>query len=263
MNELDTSVVHSARRYNYWLGGKDNFAVDRESGDAITKIYPQIIPDVRGNREWMHRGVRHVVADLGITQIVDIGVGIPMEPNVHEVAQRLNPAARVVYVDNDPLVMTHARALMTSTAQGATAYVDADMRDTDRILAAARETLDFTRPVAVLLVAVLHFIEDLAEAQQIVARLAAGLPAGSVVAISHFTRDGIDDPLIEASIDNAAGSAAHGPFAARTVAEVNELLTVGGLTLLEPVVEVNQWRPDEQTKKEQVNVHGGLARKTS
>ncbi|WIM95741.1 SAM-dependent methyltransferase [Actinoplanes oblitus] len=189
--KIDSTVAHVARRYNYWLGGKDNYAADRASGDRIAKAYPQVVVDARANRKWMHRVVRCLVAEHGVTQFLDVGVSLPVEPNVHQVAQGIDPAARVVYVDNDPLVMVHARALLTSTPEGATGYAEVDMHDTARMLAEAKDTLDFTRPVAVLFCAVLHFVDNDEQAYALVARTLESLPPGSYVAISNFTLDGV------------------------------------------------------------------------
>ncbi len=189
--KIDSTVAHVARRYNYWLGGKDNYAADRASGDAIAKAYPQVLADAQANRKWMHRVVRCLVAEHGLTQFLDVGVSLPVEPNVHEVAQGIEPAARVVYVDNDPLVMVHARALLTSTPEGATGYAEVDMHDTAQMLAEAKDVLDFTKPVAVLFCAVLHFVDSDEAAYGLVARTLDGLPPGSYVAISNFTLDGV------------------------------------------------------------------------
>src|SRR5690349_2686123 len=159
-DRFDSGVAHPARRYNYWLGGKDNFAADRESGDLLAKSYPAARIAARANRAYLRRAVRHLAADAGIRQFLDIGTGLPTADNTHEVAQRVAPDARIVYVDNDPMVMAHARALLTSTADGECSYIDADIRDPDKILADAGEVIDFTRPVAVVLMAVLQFVPD-------------------------------------------------------------------------------------------------------
>src|ERR1700743_1115070 len=158
--KIDTSVPHVARVYDYWLGGKDHFAADRETGDEAIRAYPDMRSSVRANREFLRRTVRYLTEEAGIRQFLDVGTGLPSANNTHEVAQAAAPESRVVYVDNDPIVLAHARALLTSSREGATAYLDADIRDTDTILAGAAEVLDFSEPVAVMLVAVLHMLRD-------------------------------------------------------------------------------------------------------
>ena len=157
---IDTSVAHSARVHDYWLGGKDNFAADRAAGDAVMAAYPGIVQSVRANRAFLARAVRFLAAEAGVTQFLDIGTGIPAANNTHEVAQAVTPAARVVYVDYDPVVLQHARVLLTSALPGTIDYIDADLRGPDKILRAAARTLDFTRPVAIMLIAVMHLIVD-------------------------------------------------------------------------------------------------------
>ncbi|MFI5892450.1 SAM-dependent methyltransferase [Actinoplanes sp. NPDC051513] len=187
MGEIDSSAPHPARRYNYWLGGEDHFAADRESGDAIARAFPVVVELARANRAFQRRCVDHL-AGLGIGQFLDVGTGLPAPDNTHEVAQRRNPGARVVYVDNDPIVATRAAALMDG---GRTAYLEADLRDPAAILGhpALRETLDLDRPVALLLVAVLHFMHDDNQVAYAVRTLMDALPAGSYLAISHGTMD--------------------------------------------------------------------------
>ena len=175
MPDFDTSVPHIARVYDYWLGGKDNFAADRELGEQTLQAYPNLVYSVRANRAFLARAVRFLAGEAGIRQFLDIGTGIPTANNTHEVAQRIAPDSRIVYVDNDPIVLSHARALLKSTPQGACAYLDADLRDPDAILAAAADTLDFGQPVAVMLIAVMHFIGDDAEASAIISRLTGGV----------------------------------------------------------------------------------------
>src|ERR671934_16399 len=162
MSKIDTSVAHSARIWNYWLGGKDHYPVDRKVGDQISGMFPDIVRLARADRAFLGRAVRYLVGEAGIRQFLDIGTGLPTADNTHEVAQRITPDARIVYVDNDPLVLVHARALLTSTPQGRTAYIDADLRDPDGILRHPDllETLDLSAPVALMLVAILHFIGD-------------------------------------------------------------------------------------------------------
>jgi len=156
--ELDTGHAHSARIYNYWLGGKDNFAAAREAAEQAIAANPGIVTDVRANRAFLARAVHHLAAECGVRQFLDIGTGLPTVSNTHEVAQAAAPSARVVYADNDPIVLTHAGALLTSTPEGATAYLEADLRDAEGILQAAAQTLDFTQPIALMLLIILHMI---------------------------------------------------------------------------------------------------------
>jgi hypothetical protein len=246
LSRFDPTVAHPARRYDYWLGGKDNYPADRESGDAIAKAWPSIRTAVIENRAFLRRAVRFL-AEAGICQFLDVGTGIPTRPNVHEVAQRITPSARVVYVDNDPLVLTHARALMVGTPQGDITYVDADLRDPDRILndADLRRVLDLSRPVALMLVAVLHFITDADDPYGIVGRLVEALPAGSYVVASHATYD----PLPEQVAQQLRSLETSGPipFQGRTFAEFTRLLD--GLQLLPPgVVSVAEWRAKDESQ---------------
>jgi len=172
-DRFDTGVAHPARRYNYWLGGKDNFAADRESGDLLAKSYPAARIAARANRAFLRRAVRHLAADAGIRQFLDIGTGLPTADNTHEVAQRVAPDARIVYVDNDPMVMAHARALLTSTSAGDTRYLEEDLRNPEKILAEA-SILDLARPVGLILVAVVHFLPSQEQAREIVRTLLEG-----------------------------------------------------------------------------------------
>ncbi|HKD98524.1 MAG TPA: SAM-dependent methyltransferase [Micromonosporaceae bacterium] len=257
---VDASVAHPARRYDYWLGGKDNFAADRESGDAIAAAFPTIRLSVLENRRFLHRVIRHLAGVEGVRQFLDIGTGIPTRPNVHEIAQGIDPAARIVYVDNDPVVLTHARALLTSSPEGATAYVDADLRQPDRILgdAAVRRTLDFSRPVALMLVAVVHFIPEEDDPYGIVGRLVGALPPGSFLVMSHATSDYLAPELVA---DIASGR--HGQGRLRTRAEFARFFD--GLELLAPgIVSVAEWRADQEPQPRptaaDTAVYGAVAR---
>jgi len=176
---IDTSVAHSARVHDYWLGGKDNFAADRAAGDAVFQAYPGIVASVRANRAFLARVVRFLAAEAGIRQFLDIGTGIPAANNTHEVAQSVAPGCRVVYADYDPVVLLHAQALLTSSAQGALDYIDADLRDPQTILAQAAQTLDFSRPVAVMLIAIMHLIGDRDDPGGIIRQLMAAVPPGA------------------------------------------------------------------------------------
>ncbi len=186
---FDTSVAHPARVYDYWLGGKDNFAADREAAERVLAVSPGLRFRVRANRAFLARSVRYLAGEAGIRQFLDIGTGIPSANNTHEVAQSVAPDARIVYVDNDPIVLVHARALLTGTEQGRTAYIEGDLRDTQTILEQAARTLDFSQPVAIMLLGILHLISDSEDPYGIVARLVDAVPAGSYLAISHPASD--------------------------------------------------------------------------
>ncbi|WP_250036731.1 SAM-dependent methyltransferase [Paractinoplanes maris] len=240
--DLDPTRPHPARRYNYWLGGKDNFQADRDAGDAIARVFPHIRTAARENRAFMQRAVRHLAGEAGVRQFLDIGTGLPTADNVHDVAQGIAPESRIVYVDNDPLVLSHARALLTSSDEGATAYIDADVRDPEKILAdpAVRSTLDWSQPIALQLVAIMHFVEDHEDPYGIVSRLVAALPAGSYLMLSHATFDPLDPETIAAM--NAINEGIKPRFSPRTFDEVATFFT--GLELLDPgIVSVQDWRP--------------------
>ncbi|GGL10197.1 SAM-dependent methyltransferase [Mangrovihabitans endophyticus] len=192
---IDTSVPHPARRYNYWLGGTDNFAADRESADAIERAFPGMRAGILANRDVLRRIVRYLATDAGIRQFLDVGTGLPTADNTHEVAQRIALDSRVVYVDNDPLITTYAKSLLAGSAEGATAYLEADLRDPEALLSAQqlRETLDLSRPVALMLIAVLHFIPGHGRARPLVRTLMDALPAGSYLAVTHVTMDVMPD----------------------------------------------------------------------
>ena len=255
---VNTQVPHSARLWNYWLGGKDNFASDRAAGDEIARQLPSIIDLAVADRAFLGRMVRHLVADQGIRQILDIGTGLPTADNTHQVAQAIAPDTRVVYVDNDPLVLVHARVLLTSTPEGVTEYIDADLNDPETIIAAARETLDLSRPVAVTLLGILHFIRDDDAAREVVARLVADLPSGSYLAIAH----GCHDINREAADRIVSYWNEHGTpkIVYRSSAEIARFFD--GLDLLEPgVVPCSRWRPGPGDPDIDVNQYCGVARK--
>jgi hypothetical protein len=248
---LDTTLAHPARRYDYLLGGKDNFAADRASGDQLVEAFPAIRTAAVENRRCLNRVVQYLAGEAGIRQYLDLGTGLPTAPNVHEIAQSVHPDVRVVYVDNDPLVMAHARALLTPTPPGVTAYVEADLRDPAAILdsEALRCTFDLTKPVAVLLFAVLHFIDDHDNPYQVVAELLAPLPPGSYLALSHVTFDPLPDDVRARLTKLADPAAGHGTFRARTHQEITRF--ADGLQLIEPgVVSVVDWHPveDQETR---------------
>jgi O-methyltransferase involved in polyketide biosynthesis len=257
--KLDTGVPHSARLWNYWLGGKDNFAVDRAVADQILEMVPEMVASARADRAYLGRVVRYFAGEVGIRQFLDVGTGIPTANNTHEVAQSIAPSSRVVYVDNDPLVLVHARALLTSHPEGRTDYLDADLSDPDSIVEGARRTLDFDQPIALTLLGILNFVPDDDQACDLVARLAAFLPPGSYVAISHPTNEINGETMEEALRLWNEGPAAK--MVLRSAAQVARLF--GDLEMVEPgVVSCSRWRPDpEDGDPEPVPHYGGVARK--
>jgi len=259
MPDFDTSVPHIARVYDFWLGGKDNFAADRELGERTLAAYPNLVFSVRANRAFLARTVRFLAAEKGIRQFLDIGTGIPTASNTHEVAQRAAPDSQVVYVDNDPIVLSHAQALLKSTPEGACAYLDADLRDPDTILAGAAETLDFGQPVAVMLIAVMHFIGDDAEASAIIGKLMGACAPGSFVALSHAASD-IDAEQMAEMIRRLNESTVE-KTTLRDRAGVTRLFD--GLELVEPgVIRAAEWRPDTDLEAASpAALWGGVARK--
>jgi hypothetical protein len=241
--EIDTSVAHVARVYNYWLGGKDYFAVDREAGDEAILAYPDMYSSVRANRAFLKRAVRYLATEAGIQQFLDIGTGLPSADNTHEVAQAIAPESRVVYVDNDPIVLAHARALLASSPHGATGYLDADARNPGKILAEAARLLDFGQPVAVLLVAILHLVEEEDDPYGLVAELMRTVPSGSYLVISHVPSDmqrratGLTEAVARLS------QLMTQRVIPRSHAQVTRFFD--GLEILEPgVVPIQEWRPD-------------------
>ncbi|HET8661483.1 MAG TPA: SAM-dependent methyltransferase [Micromonosporaceae bacterium] len=254
--KIDTTVAHSARIWNYWLGGKDNFAADRAAGDKFREVFPDIVDGARECRAFLVRAVTYLARDAGVRQFLDIGTGLPTSQNTHEVAQRVAPECRVVYVDNDPLVLAHARALLTSEPEGVTEYIDADLREPDKILAGAAETLDLTRPTALMLLGILGHISDAEDPRWIVRRLLDGLPAGSYLAVCDAV------PMSEAAVQaqrqyNEDGAV---PYHLRRPAEIARFFD--GLELLDPgVVDVTRWRPGPSCRRAPVQQFGGVGRK--
>ena len=245
-SRIDTGTAHSARVYNYWLGGKDNFPADREAAEAAIAANPGIVADVRANRAFLARVVRFLVAEAGIRQFLDIGTGLPTADNTHEVAQAAAPASRIVYVDNDPIVLAHARALLTSTPEGATAYLDADLREPELILRSAARTLDLSRPVALMMLIILHLIPDAEQPGKIVARMMSALPMGSYLVLAHPASD--IQPAAMAEMTRRVNERMRGAMA--TMRTHDEILSFfDGLKLIEPgVVQPQQWRPDPATE---------------
>jgi len=262
--DLQTDRPHPARVYDYLLGGKDNFAADRAAAEAGLQANPNSRIPPRANRAFLGRAVRYLAGEAGISQFLDIGTGIPTSPNVHEVAQAVEPAARIVYVDNDPIVLTQARALLTAGPQGRTAYIDADLRDIDAILGSAelQRTLDLGRPVGLLLIAVMHFIPDEDDPWALAARLLAALPSGSYLALSHLTGD-FDPAAWEGVVAVYRRSGV--TMKVRPKPDIERFFA--GLDLIDPgVVSLPRWRPDPSDvgrppSDAAVSVYGGVARK--
>jgi len=259
MPDFDTSVPHVARVYDYWLGGKDNFAADREMGERTLAAYPNLVFSVRANRAFLARTVRFLAAEAGIRQFLDIGTGIPTANNTHEVAQRVAPECRIVYVDNDPVVLSHAKALLKSSPEGACAYIDADLRDPGTILAGAAKTLDFSQPIAVMLIAVMHFVGDDAQASAIMNQLTGACVPASYVALSHAASD-IDAEQMAEMIRRLNETTAE-KTTLRDRAGVTRLFD--GLELVEPgVIRAAEWRPDTDLEAASpAALWGGVARK--
>ncbi|GAA2817572.1 SAM-dependent methyltransferase [Streptomyces showdoensis] len=258
MNDrIRTDIAHNARVWNYWLGGKDNYPVDREVGDRVTSFHPSIGEVARADRAFLGRAVTYLAAEAGVRQFLDIGTGLPTADNTHEIAQRVAPESRVVYVDNDPIVLTHARALLTSAPEGVTEYVDADAHDPATILAAAGRTLDFERPVAVLILGILNFVLDTDEARSIVRTVMAAVPSGSHLVLTHPTFDaelGGEGNIAAMEFWNAHATP---PITARSRAEFASFLD--GLELLEPgIVSCARWRAPDGAEVAQ---YGAVGRK--
>jgi S-adenosyl methyltransferase len=239
--KLDTGVAHTARVWNYWLGGKDNFAADREVGEAVRAMLPHVVVTAQADRGFLIRAVRFLAGEAGMRQFLDVGTGLPTADNTHQVAQSVAPESRIVYVDNDPLVLVHARALLTSAPEGATDYVEADLHDPEKILQAATETLDFTKPVALTLLGVLNFILDYDEARAIVRRLLDAVPSGSYLAIAHASNEVY--PEQADTVRQFWNENARPPIVFRNAREIAAFFE--GTELLEPgVVSCSRWRPD-------------------
>ena len=258
--QIDTSVASIARIYDYWLGGKDNFKADRDAAEQMIQQYPDIVTGVRKNRAFLGRAVHYLAAEAGIRQFLDIGTGLPSSNNTHEVAQRAAPEARIVYVDNDPIVLSHAQALLTSTAEGACAYVDADIRDTGKILKDAANLLDFSRPVAICLIMILQFIPDEDDPVSIVRALVDAIPSGSYLTVAHPASD-VDQhvgPALRQLSTRMGGTRA----VPRSYQEVSRFFD--GLEMVEPgLVQLHRWRPGtgvDDTGRD-LAAYGAVARK--
>jgi hypothetical protein len=257
---IEARVPHSARIWNYWLGGKDNYPVDRAAGDQFRETFPGVVDVARASRAFLTRSVRYLAGEAGIRQFLDIGTGLPTADNTHEVAQRVAPESRIVYVDNDPLVLVHAHALLTSTPEGKTDYIEADLHDPEKILDAAAQTLDFDRPVALMLMGILGHVDEYEEARSIVRRLLDPLTSGSYLALNDGTSV-IAKVGAEAQEDyNESGAV---PYNLRTPEQIAGFFE--GLELVEPgVVSVPRWRPAGGTGgslPDEVDAFGGVGRK--
>jgi O-methyltransferase involved in polyketide biosynthesis len=257
---IDTTIPHSARIWNYWLGGKDNYAVDRAAGDAYADVFPGIRDVARSSRQFLARSIRYLAEEAGIRQFLDVGTGLPTADNTHQIAQRIAPESRIVYVDNDPLVLTHARALLTSTPEGATAYIDADLREPGKIIAEAAGTLDFTKPIALILSGILGHVTDLDAARSIVHSLMDALPSGSYLSLNDGTNVVAGEAYEEAAETyNESGAL---PYVLRTPDEIATFFD--GLELVEPgVVSCPRWRPESGSlgPPAEVDAFGGVAKK--
>ncbi|MEU4242248.1 SAM-dependent methyltransferase [Actinoplanes sp. NPDC026619] len=253
--QIDASRPSSARVWNYLLGGKDNFAVDQELGEALRAANPGIAAVARAQRRFLDQAVALLAGEAGIRQFLDIGAGLPTADNTHEVAQRVAPDSRIVYVDNDPLVLTHARALLTSSPEGGTAYIDSDVENPERILSEAARTLDLSKPVALTMIGILGNVADYAEARSIVERLLAAVPSGSYLAVS----DGTSTSVQSVESERVAKGGGH-PYNLRTPAEIGGYFQ--GLELLEPgLVPTSQWRPAPGTEPAALDVYCAVGRK--
>jgi len=256
---FDTSVASIARIYDYWLGGKDNFQVDREAAEEMIQAFPGIVAGVRMNRAFLGRAIHHLAADAGIRQFLDIGTGLPSSNNTHEVAQRAAPESRIVYVDNDPIVLSHAKALLTSTPEGACAYIDADIRNAGQIVKEAAGTLDFSRPVAVCLIMILQFIPDEDDPWQITRTLMDAVPSGSYLVIAHPASD--VDVVVAPALRQLSSRMGGTRALPRSYSEVTRFFE--GLEMVEPgLVQLHRWRPGTGVDTgKNLAAYGGVARK--
>ncbi|MFI0352928.1 SAM-dependent methyltransferase [Actinomadura sp. 9N407] len=238
-SKINTEIPHSARIWNYWLGGVDNYEVDRIAGDQYVAVFPEIVELARSSRYFLARAIRFLAGEAGVRQFLDIGTGLPTVDNTHEVAQQVAPDSHIVYVDNDPLVLAHARALLTSTPEGSTTYIDADLHQPEKIIERARASLDFSRPVALMLMGVMGHIVDDAEAQSIVRRLVAALPPGSYLTMSDSTDDNPTFNEAQSGYDDTGAV----PYRLRRSEFIRAYF--GGLEPVDPgIVPLLQWRPE-------------------
>ncbi len=258
-SKIQFDVPHSARIWNYWMGGKDNYPVDREAGDAWVAVNPDIVTMAKQSRQFLIRAVRYLAGGAGVRQFLDIGTGLPTMQNTHEVAQQVAPESRIVYVDNDPLVLAHARALLvTTTAEGVSTYIDADVHDPGVIIADARNVLNFSQPVAVMFMGILGHVADVDEMRSIVVRVMAAVPSGSYLALYDSTDT--SEAIREANEKYTETGAV--PYNLRSPEQLGRCFE--GLELVDPgLVPITQWRPDtaEIGKVEPIDAHGAVARK--
>ncbi|MGH3825181.1 MAG: SAM-dependent methyltransferase [Pseudonocardiaceae bacterium] len=257
--KINFDLPHTARAWNYWMGGKDNYEVDRTVGDALAEVYPDIVTMAKQSRQFLIRAVRFLAGEAGMRQFLDIGTGLPTMQNTHEVAQQIAPESRIVYVDNDPLVLMHARALLRNTTpEGVTTYVDADFHDPDLIISDVRNVLNFNRPIAVMFMGVLGHCAGFDEMRSIVARVMAAVPSGSYLVLWDGTDD--DEAYVEACMKWAETGAV--PYIVRSTEQVGQCFE--GLEMVDPgLVQITQWRPDtaEVGKVQPISAYGGVARK--
>lgn len=255
---IDTSVPHSARIWNYWLGGKDNFEVDRAAGDQYRQVFPGVVDVARASRQFLVRSIAFLAGEAGIRQFLDVGTGLPTANNTHEVAQRIVPDARIVYVDSDPLVLVHARALLVSTAEGRTAYIDADLRDPAAVIAEAGKTLDFQQPIGLILSGVMGHVPDYETARSVTRHLLAALPAGSYLSLNDGTS--LISPEMQQAQDDYNDTGAT-PYTLRSPDQIAGFFE--GLDLVEPgVVPCPKWRPDDAVDTAaDIDAFGGVGRK--
>jgi hypothetical protein len=255
---LDTSVAHPARIYDYWLGGKDNFAADRIAADEVIAANPNILPGVRANRAFLSRAVRFLAGQAGIRQFLDVGSGLPMNENTHQIAQQAAPESRVVYVDNDPIVLAHGLALLTSHPGGACDYIEASAQDTDAVLSAAAKTLDLSQPVAVMMLCILQYVPDRDQPHQIVSRLMDAVPPGSYLTVSDTTRD-IDTERVAPIVSRLNTRLGPAQMSMRTRAEIAAYFD--GLDFVEPgLVPLPEWRA-QANPAHVIPCYAGIARK--
>jgi hypothetical protein len=255
---IDVGTPHAARIWNYWMGGKDNYASDRAAGDAVAEAYPEIVSMARHSRQFLIRVVRYLAADTGIRQFLDIGTGLPTMQNTHEVAQQVAPDSKIVYVDNDPMVLAHARALLVNTTpEGVTSYVHADYRDPELIIADAANILNLDEPVAVMFMGVLGYAAELDEARSIVARTMAAVPSGSYLVLWDGTDTG--DAVVEGGEKLVESGAV--PYILRSHEQIGQCFE--GLTMVDPgLVPITQWRPATDVgEAEPLDAYGAVARK--
>lgn len=258
-SKIKSDVPHAARIWNYWMGGKDNYEVDRAAGDAVAEVYPDIVTMAIQSRQFLIRAVRFLAGEAGIQQFLDIGTGLPTMQNTHEVAQRITPESRIVYVDNDPLVLVHARALLTNTTpEGVTAYVDADLHNPELIISDAGNVLNFNQPIAVMLMGVLGYVTDVDEMFSIVSRVMAAVPSGSYLVLWDGANTG---EAIKEGGEKLAESGAI-PYNLRSPEQISQCFQ--GLEMVEPgLVPITEWRPGtrEVGKVELIDAYGAVARK--